>query len=75
LASVVNLKLLYINLETVTPAPYPVVEPNRQVRSKLQQESRDVKRFWIPAFPGMTFLEVDPERRFFILPSKAGTSA
>jgi len=39
------------NYQFVTPAPY-------QVRGKLRRESRDVKRFWIPAFAGMTFLEV-----------------
>jgi hypothetical protein len=35
----------------VTPAPY-------QVRGELRWESSDVKSFWIPAFAGMTFLEV-----------------
>jgi hypothetical protein len=39
------------NYQFVTPAPY-------QVRGKLRRESSDVKRFWIPAFAGMTFLEV-----------------
>ena len=39
------------NYQFATPAPY-------QVRSKLQRESSDVKSFWIPAFAGMTFLEV-----------------
>jgi hypothetical protein len=46
------------NYQFVTPAPYPVVGSNRQVRGKLRREARDVKRFWIPAFAGMTFLEV-----------------
>ena len=39
------------NYQFVTPAPY-------QVRGKLRRESSDVKSFWIPAFAGMTFLEV-----------------
>jgi len=39
------------NYQFVTPAPY-------QVRDKLWRESSDVKGFWIPAFAGMTFLEV-----------------
>jgi hypothetical protein len=51
----------------VTPAPYPVVGSNRQVRSKLQRESSDVKSSWIPAFAGMTFLEAALSFRFFIL--------
>ena len=37
--------------EFVTPAPYPV-------RSKLRRKSGIVRNFWIPAFAGMTFLEV-----------------
>jgi hypothetical protein len=32
--------------------------PRIRVRGKLQQESSDLKTFWIPAFAGMTFLEV-----------------
>ena len=39
------------NYQFVTPAPY-------QVRGKLRPQSSDVKGFWIPAFAGMTFLEV-----------------
>jgi hypothetical protein len=39
------------NYQFVTPAPY-------QVRDKLRPESSDIKGFWIPAFAGMTFLEV-----------------
>ena len=39
------------NYQFVTPAPY-------QVRGKLRRESSVVKGFWIPAFAGMTFLEV-----------------
>jgi len=34
-----------------TFAPY-------QVRDKLLQESSDFRKFWIPGFPGMTFLGV-----------------
>jgi hypothetical protein len=39
------------NFQFVTPAPYPV-------RGKLRRESSYVKSLWIPAFAGMTFLEV-----------------
>ena len=39
------------NYQFVTPAPDPV-------RGKLRRESSDVRGFWIPAFAGMTFLEV-----------------
>ena len=39
------------NSQFLTPAPYPV-------RGKLQRESSYVKSLWIPAFAGMTFLEV-----------------
>ena len=39
------------NSQFVTPAPY-------QVRGKLRRESSNVKNLWIPAFAGMTFLEV-----------------
>jgi hypothetical protein len=39
------------NYQFVTPAPY-------RVRGKLRPESSDIKGFWIPAFAGMTFLEV-----------------
>ena len=47
----VNNKGTSNNYQFVTPAPY-------QVRGKLRRESSDVKSFWIPAFAGMTFLEV-----------------
>jgi hypothetical protein len=46
-----NIKGTSNNYQFVTPAPY-------QVRDKLRRESSDVKGFWIPAFAGMTFLEV-----------------
>jgi len=46
-----NIKGTSNNYQFVTPAPY-------QVRDKLRPESSDVKGFWIPAFAGMTFLEV-----------------
>jgi len=46
-----NIKGPSNNYQFVTPAPY-------QVRDKLRRESSDVKGFWIPAFAGMTFLEV-----------------
>jgi len=39
------------NYQSVTPAPY-------QVRGKLRRESSGVKNFWIPAFAGITLLEV-----------------
>ena len=39
------------NPQFVTPAPF-------QVRGKLRRESSNVKNLWIPAFAGMTFLEV-----------------
>jgi len=39
------------NYQFVTPAPY-------QVRDELRRGGSDVKSFWIPAFAGMTFLEV-----------------
>jgi hypothetical protein len=39
-ARVVRPMLLYITSKAVIPAPYPVVGSNRQVRGKLQRESR-----------------------------------
>jgi len=46
------------NPQFVTPAPYPV-------RGKLRRESSNVKSLWIPAFAGMTFLEVALSQRGF----------
>jgi hypothetical protein len=39
------------NYQLVTPAPY-------LVRGKLRREVSFIRNFWIPAFAGMTFLEV-----------------
>jgi len=47
----ISLKGTSNNYQFVTPAPY-------QVRDKLRPESSYIKGFWIPAFAGMTFLEV-----------------
>ena len=47
----IKLKGTSNNSQFVTPAPYPV-------RGKLRRESSNVKNLWIPAFAGMTFLEV-----------------
>src|SRR4030042_2474810 len=45
------LKVTSNNSKFVTPASY-------QVRGKLRWESSIIRDFWIPAFAGMTFLEV-----------------
>ncbi len=47
----INQKGTSNNFQFATPAPY-------QVRGKLQRESSNVKTLWIPAFAGMTFLEI-----------------
>ena len=39
------------NYQFATPALY-------LVRGKLRREASNVKSFWIPAFAGMTFLEI-----------------